>query len=103
MAIKETKAERIFRKTFCASKRHINTWGFDDFDCWNSLYTNEDDIICRRTVNAVLKECDKKEKYLNLGVKIGRIDPEVEAIERKALEVVRNTCANWSAKWSERF
>lgn len=103
MAIKETKAQRIFRKSFCEAKRYIETWGFDNFDAWHSLYefTNNNELICRRTINAILKECDKGEKFTALFEKNGIIGEHEAAVERKAFEVVRNTCKNWIVREAE--
>ena len=92
-----TKAERIFNETFKMSIYHIETWGAaKPIDAWSRLFTKDDECICRRTVDAVLKECDKKERDFDRWVKYGvyfGIHPEI--VQRKALQVVRNTCDNW--------
>lgn len=93
-----TKAERIFNSTFYGAIHHIEVWGIESpFDAWNRLYSNynDDEYICRRTVNAVLKECDKREKDLNRLIKYGCELNHTEEVQRKALKVVRNTCDNW--------
>ena len=93
--MKETKAERIFRKKFYGAIRHIEACGFDNFDAWNTLYTSDDEYICRRTVNAVLALCDGKEREVDWCIRHGFETWKDEAIMRKALSVVRNTCLNW--------
>ena len=94
MTIKETKAQRIFRQNFYGAIKHIETWGFEDFDAWHRLANSDDEYICRRTVNAVLSECDKKEKELDWNLRHG-FENYKDAETRKALQVVRNTCNNW--------
>lgn len=94
MTTNETKAQRIFRQNFYGAIRHIEAWGFEDFDAWHSLENRDDEYICRRTVNAVLRECDKRERELDWNASHG-FENYKEAESRKALEVVRNTCNNW--------
>ena len=94
MTIKETKAQRLFRQNFFAAINHIETCGFDNFDAWNRLASRDDEYICRRTVNAVLKECDRKEHWLDWNNKHGYEEAN-EKEQRKALQVVRNTCNDW--------
>lgn len=96
MAIRETKAERIFKENFFGAISHMEQWGVDEpFDAWHSLCNREDEVICRRTVNAVLKECDKRERELDWDLKHGFEPWKGEKIQRKALRIVRNTCQNW--------
>ena len=96
MAIKgETKAQRIFRKNYFEAIDHIDRWGMENFDAWNTLYTSEDDYICRRTVNAVLALCDKKEREVDFMEKHGFEMADSYEANRKAVSVVRNTCNNW--------
>lgn len=92
-----TKAERIFNANYLEAIDNIETWGIErPFDAFNTLCRAKDDYICRRTVNAILKECDREERNLSIMAKFGiKVDRHSEEVQRKAIKVVRNTCANW--------
>ena len=47
---KQTKAERIYKDTYYACKRHIETWGFDGAG-FNRMATDE--AVYQRTVNEI--------------------------------------------------
>lgn len=95
MATKQTKAQRLFFHGYYAALRHIDTWGMDNFDAWSSLHDDTDECIYRRTVNAILKECDKMDKDIQRLIRFEIIAEEEAAPRRKAVLVMRNTCANW--------
>ena len=101
MTKKQPKAQRLFNHSFYAALSHIEVWGMKSFGAWSSLHDGTDEVICRRTVNAILKECDKRERSIALDRRLGLI-AEAEASKlHKAVEVVRNTCAGWIRKDEE--
>lgn len=94
MAKNETKAERIFRKNYCAAAAHIEKHGLvEPVDALHRLVG--DDYICRRTVNAVLALCDREERIVDHRAKYGIRLWKDEQVLRKAILVVRRTCNDW--------
>ena len=101
MTTRNTKAERIFRRNFYAAIDHIDYWGMENFDAFNRLETGEDERVCRRTVNAILALCDKKDRDINRNEKFGVEMADGYEVNRKAVSVVRNTCNDWIKREEE--
>lgn len=96
MSKQGTKALNLFCENFDETIRHINTWGIDQpFDAWAGICNRNEVYICKRTVNAILKNCDSFERSINWQIANGYELFEDEKVIRKALSVVRNTCNNW--------
>ena len=85
---KQTKAERIFKSTYYASKRHIDDWGYDG-SAWNRLDTEE--AVSMRTVNAIQKLIDSQARTLDDFEKYGCRTAEENEIWRQALEMTQKT------------
>lgn len=66
-----TKAERIFNDSYFEAKRHIRNWGVKynpngKIVGFNRLATNDNDFMCTRTLNAIVKLLEKKRKQLQM-------------------------------------
>lgn len=99
-----TKAERIFKENFTETINYLETWGMDrPFDAWNRLSDSEDEHICRRTINAILAICDSKEREVDFLARHGMEIWKGEEMQRKAVQIIRNTCNNWIKEEAEFF
>lgn len=91
-----TKAERIFEDTYRACRSHINTWGVEynadgTVAGFMRLHLHDDEFSCTRTVNAVQKILNSKQKSLNMNKTLGL---EVDNIRELALLMVQSTINN---------
>ena len=88
-----TKAEKIFNATYHDCKEHIETFGTDGKDSgFNRLATEE--IICTRTINALLKLLGAKRKSLELSLELGVISKDKYTIKARILDMVEATIEN---------
>lgn len=92
-ATKQTKAERIFRSTYAASRNHIRAWGYTENSAWTRMETRDDEVLTMRTVNAIQKLIDRENRKIEFFEKQGIAD-EREVLSRQALEMVQNTLDN---------
>ena len=94
-----TKAERIFNNTYTECRIHVQTWGIGYNDNgtvigFNSLFNDDDECVCTRTVNAVEKFVPGARKNIELALKYGVIDSEKASMRAKALDMVEATIKN---------
>lgn len=91
-----TKAERIFNDTYRACRNHLKSWGVK-YNADGSvvgfmrLHLHDDEFSCTRTVNAVQKILDSKQKSLVLDKKLGL---EIDNIKELALLMMQSTINN---------
>jgi hypothetical protein len=101
-----TKAERIFNDSYFEAKRHIRIWGVKynpngKIVGFNRLMTNDNDFMCTRTLNAIVKLVAQKRKQFkmqkefnievdnNNELALDMIEVTIE-YERKLLEELKN-------------
>lgn len=93
-----TKAEKIFKDTRWACRKHIKAWGAGEKNPngliagFNRLVTEE--VTSTRTFNAVQKEIDKAVTDENLMKKYGVVSDEEHEFEMNVLEMVQATLNN---------
>lgn len=91
---KQTKAERIFHDTYYSAINHIKVWGYVENDGYNSLFYNDDETVCTRTINAINKEIERKHREIELMRKYNAIDNEKYILYTQALNMVIATVKN---------
>ena len=89
-----TKAERIYKDTKYACKKHIETWGFDNVGFTRMVVEDEEELIYKRTVTAIKNLIEKDKKYLNVNYRLGVITLEEAKEEAKVLKMVELTLGN---------
>lgn len=91
MTVKETKSERLFRHAFFEAIISIEVWGENRIDALSSLHDGTDECICKRTVNAIRKCAERKQREIDF---LERYSKDMSK-QREALAIVLKTCDNW--------
>lgn len=91
MTTKETKSERLFRHAFFEAMSSIDVWGANRIDALSSLHDGTDECICQRTVNAIRKHAERKQREIDF---LERHCDDMSK-QREALAIVLKTCDNW--------
>lgn len=91
MTANETKSQRLFRHAFFEAKRAIESFGAGRIDALASLHDGTDECICQRTVNAIRKHAERKQREIDFRERYG----EDMSAQREALAIVLKTCDNW--------
>lgn len=86
-----TKAERIYKDTKYACKKHIETWGFTN-EGFNRLATEE--LVYKRTANEIKRLLDKDIKFTLLDFELGILTKEEATLEYDSIKMVELTLAN---------
>ena len=89
-----TKAERIFNNTYFEAKRHIRNWGVKynpngKIVGFNRLAVDDNDFMCTRTLNAIIKLLEKKRKQLQMQKEFN-IDVDNNELALNMIEVTIN-------------
>ena len=94
---KQTKSERLFFHAYSEALDSIRTWGSGRIDALSSLHDGTDECICQRTVNAIRKHADRKQREIGFRERHGEDMGE----QREALAIVLKTCDNWERDEAE--
>ena len=94
---KQTKSERLFCHAYREALESIRTWGSGRIDALSSLHDGTDECICQRTVNAIRKHADRKQREIDFRKRHGEDMGE----QREALAIVLRTCDNWERDEAE--
>lgn len=94
---KQTKAERIFRNTYAASRNLIDEWGYTENSAWSHMDMRDDETMAMRTVNAIQKLIDREFGKLDFFAEQG-MPMDNDELCRQALEMVQNTLDNERAR-----
>lgn len=94
---KQTKSERLFFHAYREALESIRTWGSGRIDALSSLHDGTDECICQRTVNAIRKHADRKQREIDFRKRHGEDMGE----QREALAIVLRTCDNWERDEAE--
>lgn len=95
--MKESKAERIYRKTRYACRKHIETWGLDFNPNGKAVGFNNldtDEVISTRTINAVEKELIKDKNNTSMAYKLNVISQEELNERAKTWLMIESTIEN---------
>lgn len=94
-----TKAEKMFRANRIECEAHIKNWGYEinpngKAVGFNTIATSDDDHICTRTLNDIMKLVEAARRQTNLSLKYGVIDSEKYTLRMNALNMVESTVEN---------
>lgn len=94
-----TKAERIYSKTRYECKQHIETWGYETNPNgksvgFTSLIYEDNERICKRTVNAVNDILSKERKRNELNLKYQIINKEEYRKAEQIMNMIESTIEN---------
>lgn len=86
-----TKAERIFNDTYTEARVHIKNWGYKEGESFNRLVCSDDESVCKRTINSIMKLVESEKKSLITMFKVGVITYEDLALKLHAIYMVELT------------
>ena len=94
-----TKAERIYSKTRYECKQHIEAWGYETIPNGKSvgfttLICDDNERICKRTVNAVNDILSKERKMNELNLKYEIINDEEYRKAEQIMNMIESTIEN---------
>ena len=94
-----TKAERIFMATRHECMAHILDWGYKldqngKAIGFNSVFYNDDEFICTRTLNDLEKILASRRKMADRHFKYGSYDAARYELETQILNTVESTIRN---------
>lgn len=89
-----TKAERIYRKTRFECKRHIEVWGYEENAGFNTVIYNDNETVCKRTLNDMKHFLERARKDLAIDIKLGILTGEQAKLEEQVLNMVEKTIEN---------
>lgn len=89
-----TKAERIYRATRYECKKHISNWGYKENVGFNAVIYNDNETVCKRTLNEMRKHLERARKHLALDIKLGILTSEAATFEEQILNMVEKTIEN---------
>ena len=94
-----TKAERIFKDTYFACRKHVRDLGMKRNPdgrpiAYDTLITKDDESVSIRTCNAVQKFIESEKRRLELNGKFGIGTPESQECNKFALEMTLATLDN---------
>lgn len=91
MTANETKSQRLFRHAYNEAYVHVTGWPDIHIDALSSLHDGTDECICQRTVNAIRKHAERKQREIDF---LERHCNDMSK-QREALAIVLKTCDNW--------
>lgn len=86
-----TKAEKIFKDTKYACKKHIEAFGFDNVG-FNRMSTEE--LVYTRTANEILELIKREYKNIVIDLELAIITKEEAEKETQVVKMVELTLAN---------
>ena len=89
-----TKAGRIYNKTRFECKQHIKAWGYEESVGFSTVIYDDDETVCKRTLNEMTALLERAKKMLKIDVKLGVISREEAILEAQVLKMVEKTIEN---------
>lgn len=104
--MKQTKAQRLFNNAYREAREAVEFWAprGTKIDALSSLHDGTDEIICKRTVNAIRKLAEQRLRAIDQDVRFGvceQIDGYDPEARREAVRIVLRTCDNWERDEAE--
>lgn len=87
-----TKAEKIFKDTRYACKKHIEAWGFEENIGFSSLATEE--LVYKRTANEIKKLIEREQKDIAGFLQFNLITEQEAIFRLQVLMMIANTLKN---------
>ena len=89
-----TKAERIYKATRFECKKHIEVWGYEENVGFNTVKYDDNETVCKRTLNDMKYYLERARKNLAIDIKLGVLTNEQAQLEEKILNMVEKTIEN---------
>lgn len=89
-----TKAERIYDNTRFECKMHIEAWGYEENVGFNTVIYNDNETVCKRTLNEIRKHLERARKNLAIDIKLNILTSEQATLEEQVLNMVEKTIEN---------